>query len=77
MYRYVYLYLYAADDYTKGTDTMDVWFDSGTAYIYIYMCIYICIYIVCKYARVQIYCVQSPRICGSTQVTFNAQSLRV
>jgi isoleucyl-tRNA synthetase len=20
----------AADDYTKGTDTMDVWFDSGT-----------------------------------------------
>jgi hypothetical protein len=72
MYRYVYLYLYAADDYTKGTDTMDVWFDSGTAYIYIYMCIYICIYIVCKYARVQIYCVYIYICAITTDMRFNS-----
>jgi isoleucyl-tRNA synthetase len=35
----------AADDYTKGTDTMDVWFDSGESYIYICVYIYWNVYI--------------------------------
>ena len=29
---YLFFYRDAADEYTKGTDTMDVWFDSGTSW---------------------------------------------